>query len=138
MVPIARLTFLPGSEKASDPEIDQRDTIVRVKHEVRRLEIAVNDRWNLRVDVFEHIADIDGPLCCGQLIDRAAILLLTPGKSIALYESHDHVEPAARGVQEAIIDRRDGGMIEAVENFCLAFEALNRVVPDRLRPQSSR
>src|SRR5262245_63450515 len=112
---------------ASDAEIDQHDAVgSRVNHQVGRLQVAVNDRFGLlRMDVIEHVTDIYRPFGDDRLINFASGNALAGGQVATVNVFHDEIIAASIRVEEILVDRRDGGMVETGEQFSLAFEILD-------------
>src|SRR5687768_1530863 len=68
--PDHRSTLAIGLEKARDAEVDQYNSFLGRKNNIRRFEIAKDDRLRLiAMQIVEHIADLNGPGTGANLVD---------------------------------------------------------------------
>src|SRR5438874_11225974 len=88
-----------------DSEIDQHDAVrVAVEHQVRRFQIAIDDRLRPGVQVMQDVGYLHSPLSDGQLIDATARRSAQPrGQIAARYELHYQVE-ALRDIFVEVIE----------------------------------
>ena len=72
-MPTAVTPFLLLCDPARDAEVDQHHPAgVAVDHQVRRFQVAIDDRLGPRVEIVEHVGDLHSPIGNGLLIDPSA------------------------------------------------------------------
>ena len=102
-----------------DSEIEQAHAAVSLNKDVRRLQVAMNDR--MRMGILNCLADLAEQL--QPALDGAVVLLAIVGDRQAFDVLHD--EPrSAIGESVSIVETRDGRMIELRLHALFAGEAL--------------
>src|SRR5215471_3073692 len=95
-----------GSDRPGNSKIDKHDSPgLIIEHQVGRFQIPVYDGRNLRMDVGEHVANLNCPLRYYSFLDSTAESAHLFGEVATADPLHNEVVTAA--FYEVIIDRRN-------------------------------
>jgi len=112
--------------KLGDSEVDERDIVMVVQQDVFRFQVPVNDRWCLRVQVGEDLAELPHPRESSRQGDLPSQLLASACQGGASSKLQDQVDHAV--VAESVHDIRDGRMPQ--EGKKLDFSCIEKLLRD--------